>query len=390
MSWFDKINQELNLKKQQDVYRSRTVRSAVYEGAHIRVDDQKYLNFSSNDYLGYSQHPSLVAAAQEHIQHFGLGSTGSPLLAGHTDVHAQLETELARWQGFERALLFNSGFAANQALIYALLGKNDRILADKLSHASLLEAAMHSPASLQRFQHNQPDSLQKLLNMECMGETLVATEGVFSMDGDQAPLLALQKLANDNRALFVVDDAHGLGVLGAEGKGTCAAQGMRPDILVLAFGKAMGLSGAAILCSHDVAEFLIQSARHYVYSTAMPAFQAASLNSALSLLRQDNGVQCRLQQNIAYFKTCFAAANVPLTLLPSDTAIQPVVIGKSLDALNMANALRQQGLWLSAIRTPTVPMGQSRLRLTLTALHSKNDIETLIQGLQYVSRRAIQ
>lgn len=388
MSWSIKINQGLAHKEQQHTYRRRTTRSALCHGASILVNQQRYLNFASNDYLGFSQDSGLIQQGQNHLAHYGLGSGGSPLLVGHTEMHAQLEADLARWQGYDRALLFISGFAANQALVYALLTTGDRLLADRLSHASLLEAAMHGPAELRRFAHNQPNHLAQLLAKPCAGNTMVFTEGVFSMDGDQAPLPELAALSRRHGALLVVDDAHGVGVLGPKGQGSCAAQGVRPDVLVLTFGKAFGLSGAAILCAHPMAEYLIQYARHYVYSTAMPAFQAALLHDALTKLRQDPEPQRRLRHNIDYFHARWAKAAVPLRRLPSTTAIQPILIGSSEDTLWAAARLRDQGLWLGAIRPPTVPPQQGRLRLTLTALHSEADIDALVKGVSNVARSA--
>ncbi|MBP6861885.1 MAG: 8-amino-7-oxononanoate synthase [Neisseriaceae bacterium] len=386
MSWSIKINQGLAHKEQQHTYRRRTTRSALCHGASILVKQQRYLNFASNDYLGFSQDSGLIQQGQNHLAHYGLGSGGSPLLVGHTEVHAQLEADLAHWQGYDRALLFISGFAANQALIYALLAAGDRVLADRLSHASLLEAALHSPAELRRFQHNQPASLATLLAKPCAGASLVFTEGVFSMDGDQAPLAALSALSQQHEALLVVDDAHGVGVLGPEGRGSCAAQGVKPDVLILTFGKALGLSGAAILCAEPIAEYLLQYARHYIYSTAMPAFQAAMLHDALRKVQADAQPQQRLQHNIRYFHERWAQAAIPLPLLPSQTAIQPVLMGSSEATLWAAERLRAQGLWLGAIRPPTVPPQQGRLRLTLTALHSEADIDVLIEGMRDVAK----
>ncbi len=384
MSWSIKINQGLAHKEQQHTYRRRDTRSALCHGASIWVNQQRYRNFASNDYLGFSQDSDLIHQGQNHLATYGLGSGGSPLLVGHTETHAQLEADLARWQGFDRALLFVSGFAANQAVIHALLASGDRVLADRLSHASLLEAAMHAPATLRRFAHNQPQALASLLAQPCVGNTLIVTEGVFSMDGDQAPLPALSALAKQHDALLLVDDAHGLGVVGPEGRGSCAHQGVQPDLLIVTFGKALGLSGAAVLCSEAVAEYLIQYARHYVYSTAMPAFQAAMVHGALDRMRVDPGPRQRLQHTIDYFHHGWAQARLPFTLMPSQTAIQPVLIGSSEATLAVAAALRAQGLWLGAIRPPTVPPQQGRLRLTLTALHDEADIDALLKGFTHV------
>ncbi|HAT1618304.1 TPA: aminotransferase class I/II-fold pyridoxal phosphate-dependent enzyme, partial [Raoultella ornithinolytica] len=228
------------------------------------------LNFSSNDYLGLSQHPQIIAAWQQGAARYGVGSGGSGHVSGYSEAHRELEESLADWLGYPRALLFISGFAANQALITALLARDDRIVADRLSHASLLEAASLSPAQLRRFAHNDVQQLSELLGKPLAGQQLVVTEGVFSMDGDSAPLRDIAPTTRAAGGWLLVDDAHGIGVVGDEGRGSCHAQNVRPELLVVTFGKAFGVSGAAILCDEALADYLLQFARHLIYSTAMP------------------------------------------------------------------------------------------------------------------------
>lgn len=288
---------------------------------------------------------------------------------------------LAQWLGYSRALLFISGFAANQAVIAALMGKEDRIVADRLSHASLLEAASLSPAVLRRFTHNDPQHLERLLTTPCPGQQLVVTEGVFSMDGDSAPLAEIHAVAERHGAWLLVDDAHGIGVSGEEGRGSCSRQQVKPELLVVTFGKGFGVSGAAILCSDSVADYLLQFARHLIYSTSMPPAQAQALRAALEVIRSREGDERRekLAMLIQRFR---AGVNTPdLTLAQSDSAIQPLIVGDNHKALQLAEALRQQGCWVTAIRPPTVPVGTARLRLTLTQAHEVQDIDRLLEVL---------
>ncbi|WP_254890312.1 8-amino-7-oxononanoate synthase, partial [Cronobacter sakazakii] len=263
--------------------------------------------------------------------------------------------------------------------VAALMQQSDRILADRLSHASLLEAASHSPATLRRFAHNDSGALAALLDKPCDGLTLVFTEGVFSMDGDSAPLADIAGIAQAAQTLMMVDDAHGVGVLGREGRGSCDVAGIRPDLLLATFGKAFGLSGAALLCSEPMADYLLQTARHLIYSTAMPAAQACALNAALTVIREGDDLRARLARNIARFRA--GAASLPLTLADSQTAIQPLIVGENSAALTLAEKLRERGCWVTAIRPPTVPAGTARLRLTLSAAHQDDDIDALLEAL---------
>lgn len=377
MSFQQRIDQGLSERRSAGAYRSRTI-SENGSGREISVNGRQYLNFSSNDYLGLSRDTAVIRAWQEGADHYGVGSAGSGHVTGFTSAHAQLEQELAEWLGYPRALMFISGYAANQAVIAALMQKGDFIFADKLSHASLMEASMQSDAALRRFQHNQPDSLAKLLSKSDGGQALVVTEGVFSMDGDSAPLSALAEKSRQTGAWLMVDDAHGVGVCGEQGRGTCDQQRIKPDLLVVTFGKAFGLSGAAVLCSESVAEYFIQFARHLIYSTSMPPAQACALRVALQQVRKGDDLREQLKHNVQLFRR--GLADTRLQLVASDSAIQPVIIGENQAALDLAQSLREQGIWASAIRPPTVPPGTARLRITLSAAHQEQDIQRLLEG----------
>ncbi len=380
MTWQQRINTALEARRAAGTLRTR---SEVEQGAgrFLTHDRQRYRNFSSNDYLGLSQHPDIIRAWQQGAEQYGVGSGGSGHVSGYTSAHRALEEQLADWLGYPRALLFISGFAANQALIAALMEKEDRIVADRLSHASLLEAASLSPAQLRRFAHNDPEQLAALLDKPCSGQQLVVTEGIFSMDGDSAPLRRLADATHSRQGWLMVDDAHGIGMTGPQGRGSCASQGVSPDLLVVTFGKAVGVSGAAILCSDAVADYLLQFARHLIYSTSMPPAQAVALLAAFNVIRSDEGEarRQRLASHIRQFRQ--GAGALAAELADSHSAIQPLIVGENDRALDLARRLRSQGIWVTAIRPPTVPAGSARLRLTLTAAHEAADITALLEAL---------
>ena len=378
MTWQARIDEALTALEASLSLRRRVVCDPAPGGALVH-QGVRYRNFSGNDYLGLSQHPALIAAWQQGAEHYGVGSGASGHVSGYSGAHQALENALAQWLGYDRALLFISGFAANQAVVAALMQPQDRLLADRLSHASLLEAASHSPATLRRFAHNSPQALAALLDKPVDGLTLAFTEGVFSMDGDLAPLAELAALTQGAQTLLMVDDAHGIGVLGREGRGSCDVAGVRPDLLLVTFGKAFGLSGAALLCSESMADYLLQTARHLIYSTAMPGAQAQALRAALTVIREGDDLRARLTRNIARFRA--GAAQLPLTLAGSHTAIQPLIVGENGAALALAAKLRARGCWVTAIRPPTVPPGTARLRLTLSAAHQDSDIDALLEAL---------
>ncbi|WP_058913623.1 8-amino-7-oxononanoate synthase [Entomohabitans teleogrylli] len=379
MSWQQRISRRLEERAAAQAWRCRSALQPL-DGCRIRFEGRDYCNFASNDYLGLSRHPAVIEAWRQGASLYGVGSGGSGHVTGYTPAHQRLEEALAAWLGYPRALLFISGFAANQAVIGALLDKEDRIVADRLSHASLLEAASLSPAALRRFVHNDLPSLAGLLDKPLGGQQLVVTEGIFSMDGDAAPLADIAALTRDRGGWLMVDDAHGIGVLGDEGRGSCHRAGIRPDILVVTFGKAFGVSGAAVLCSESLADYLVQFARHLIYSTAMPAAQAQALHAALAQIRAAEGLRAALQRNIRRFR--HGAGLLPWQLAESQTAIQPLIVGDNARALALARQLRARGFWVTAIRPPAVPAGTARLRITLTAAHSETDIDELLEALR--------
>lgn len=380
MSWQQRIDTALSERRAADALRRR---QTVTQGAGrwLTLGEQRFCNFSSNDYLGLSQHPAVIRAWQQGAERYGVGSGGSGHVSGYTTAHQALEEELADWLGYSRALLFISGFAANQAVIAALTGKEDRIVADKLSHASLLEAASHSQAQLRRFAHNDAGQLTTLLAKPLAGQQLVVTEGIFSMDGDSAPLAVIADASREAQAWLMVDDAHGIGVSGEQGRGSCHLHGIKPEVLVVTFGKGFGVSGAAVLCSDTVADYLLQFARHLIYSTSMPPAQAVALGAALQVIRSDDGNARRekLAALIAHFR--HGVAHQAVTMTDSSSAIQPLIVGENSRALWLAERLRQRGCWVTAIRPPTVPPGTARLRLTLTAEHQFDDIDRLLEAL---------
>ncbi|MEM6050871.1 8-amino-7-oxononanoate synthase [Erwinia sp. P7711] len=380
MSWQQRLSLALDARREKGQFRQRRVNQQS-DARTLQIDGKRYLNFSANDYLGLSHYPAIKHAWQQGAECYGVGAGGSGHVTGYHAVQAEFEQRLAAWLGYSRALLFISGFAANQAVIAAMLSKKDRIFADKLAHASLLEAASLSPATLRRFTHNQPASLSKLLESGTEGETLIVTEGVFSMDGDSAPLAELHRLSERHGSWLMVDDAHGIGTVGEQGRGSCWQQQVKPELLVVTFGKAFGLSGAAVLCDDDTADYLLQFARHLIYSTAMPPAQVCALHASLTAVQQGDELRLRLHHNIALFRK--GATERGLALLPSCTAIQPMIVGDEYQALALAETLRQQGCWVTAIRPPTVPPGTARLRITLSAAHQPEDIERLLEGLHH-------
>ncbi|MBD8163051.1 8-amino-7-oxononanoate synthase [Erwinia persicina] len=383
MAWSQRLTQALSARRQRGQYRQRHA-SQQGDARRLRVAGTDYLNFSANDYLGLSHDPGIVRAWQHGAERYGVGAGGSTHVTGYRAPQADLEEALADWLGYDRSLLFMSGFSANQAVIAAMLAKNDRIFADKLCHASLLEAASLSPATLRRFAHNQPGALATLLAGDTPGETLVVTEGIFSMDGDRAPLAALHALSQRSGSWLLVDDAHGVGVCGEQGRGSGWQQGVKAELLIVTFGKAFGVSGAALLCDDDTAEYLLQFARHLIYSTAMPPAQVCAIHAALHAVRQGDDLRKTLTEHIRYFRQHAEGLSWPLSA--SDSAIQPLIVGEEQAALGLSQHLRERGCWVSAIRPPTVPPGTSRLRITLSAAHRRDDIDQLLEALYAADR----
>ncbi len=348
----------------------------------IVIDDQLLLDFASNDYLGLAQHRAVREALIDTANRHGVGARAAHLLGGHRAEHAALEEKLAAWTGRERALLFSTGYMANLGAIVALIGKNDVCAQDKLNHASLLDGARLSCATLKRYAHVDVTAAARQLR-SCPGAAaMLVTDGVFSMDGDTAPLRELAALCKTEHALLMVDDAHGLGVLGPEGAGSLAAAGLdqaEAPVLMATLGKALGVAGAFVAGSAALIDGLLQFARSYIYTTAMPAALAAAASAAIDVARGNNDLRNRLQQHIAHLRS--GAADRGIALLASSTPIQAVVIGSSAKALEVSRRLFAAGFHVPAIRPPTVAATQARLRISLSAAHTSTDIEHLLNAL---------
>lgn len=355
------------------------------QGPHLTVDGRDYLAFASNDYLGLASHPALVAALQDGAARFGAGAGASHLVSGHLAPHDAAETALAAFLGREAALLFSSGYQANVGVIGALVGRGDAVFADRLAHASLLDGCLLSRAEFQRFRHNDLADLERRLAASTAPAKLIAVDAVYSMDGDEAPLAALLALAERFDAWLYVDDAHGFGVLGPQGRGTLATHGVaqHPRLVQLAtFGKAAGLAGAAVAADALVIDWLVNTARTAIFTTAMPPALAHALTAMLELVEPADAARARLAGHVATLRAGCAAAG--LQLLPSRTAIQPILIGSDADAVAASLALREAGLWVPAIRPPTVPPGTARLRVSLSAAHTETDVAQLAAQLSQI------
>ncbi len=371
--------------------RRRTVLSPCAPSQQLQQSGQM-LAFCSNDYLGLASHPELVEALAEGARRWGAGSGASHLVSGHSLAHAELEQELARWMQphipAAQALLFCSGFMANLALMTALGDAQTTLLADKLDHASLIDGALLAKARLQRYPHGRLDQLERLLR-DCQTPLkLIVTDAVFSMDGDLADLKALLALAEAHDAWVVVDDAHGFGVLGAQGHGSLEHFGLCSERLIYmgTLGKAAGLSGAFVAAHPTVIEWLLQRARSYIYTTALPPALAHALRASLALIEGPPGQQRRqrLQDNVAQLRVGLSALverQPAWRLAESATAIQPLIVGGNDLVMRLSAALEAQGLWVPAIRPPTVPAGTARLRITLSAAHEPAQVQRLLDAL---------
>ncbi|UYZ83410.1 8-amino-7-oxononanoate synthase [Entomomonas sp. E2T0] len=367
-------------QKAKHLYRTRLNLQSP-QAPEVKINGQNYLAFCSNDYLGLAAHPKVIEALQIGAKQWGVGGGASHLVIGHSEPHHQLELELATWTKRERVLLFTTGYMANLAAVTSLVGKQDTILEDRLNHASLLDAGLLSGARFFRYQHNNPDNLQ-LRSKRAVGDTLIVTDGVFSMDGDLANLPAICQIAKQQQAWVMVDDAHGFGVLGENGGGIVEHFGLTTadvPVLIGTLGKAFGTSGAFIAGSEELIETLIQFARPYIYTTSQsPAIAAATLQS-LQLIQEEAWRRTHLNKLIKLFRE--GAEQIGLPLMDSQTAIQPILIGASEQAIQFSEALKEQHILVTAIRPPTVPDGSARLRITLTAAHTENHVEQLLEAL---------
>lgn len=366
--------------RQDLLRRSRTVESVA--GARITIEGKSLLNFASNDYLGIAQHPALREALIRAARQWGVGASAAHLLGGHRDEHAELEEKLARWTRRDRALLFSTGYMANLGVIQALLGENDLCVQDRLNHACLIDGAKLSGCELKRYVHADVASAQRQLQLRPERAALLATDGVFSMDGDVAPLLELGALCKAQQAMLMVDDAHGLGVLGNEGAGSIAEAGLEQNdvpVLMATLGKALGVAGAFVAGSASLIDGVKQFARTYVYTTAMPPALAAATSAAVDIARFEAWRREKLHHLIAHFRNGANERDIPL--LASRTPIQPVLIGASKAAAVAAARLEAEGFFVPAIRPPTVGSGNARLRVALSALHEEADLEHLLNAL---------
>ncbi|QRP64150.1 8-amino-7-oxononanoate synthase [Rhodanobacter sp. FDAARGOS 1247] len=361
--------------------RLRTIDRA--DGPWLEIGGRRLLSFCSNDYLGLAQHPQLIAALNRAAREEGVGSTSAHLICGHRREHAELEEALAAWTGRERALLFSTGYMANLGVLQALLARGDVCVQDKLNHACLLDGAKLSGAELQRYPHADVDAAARQLAAHPTAAALLATDGVFSMDGDVAPLRELAQLCTREQATLLVDDAHGFGVLGDDGSGSLGAANLgqhEVPLLMATLGKALGCSGAFVAGSAALIEGLVQFARPYIYTTAMPPALAAAALEAVQLAQKEAWRREKLLLLIARFRHGAAELGMPLAASPS--AIQPLLLGGADAALAAAQTLERQGLLVTAIRPPTVPAGQARLRITLSAAHEEAHVDRLLAALE--------
>lgn len=378
------LSHDLIARQAKNLYRRRLTLDGP-QGPKVVVDGQVRLAFCSNDYLGLANHPQVVAALRCGAERYGVGSGASHLVSGHSTAHHRLEEELAEFVGTPRTLLFSTGYMANLGVVSALLGRDDAVFEDRLNHASLVDAGLLSRAALKRYHHADTGALARLLAGTPARRRLVVTDGVFSMDGDVAPLAELVTVAGVHAAGLLVDDAHGLGVLGRNGRGTFEHLDLPLDgscILMGTLGKAFGVFGAFVAAGEEVIETLIQKARTYLYTTALPPAVAEAARASLRLVRAESWRRDHLRDLIRRFR--HGAADLGLPLAASDTPIQPLILGDPGKALAVSEALRARGILVMAIRPPTVPVNTARLRITLSAAHRFEDVDCLLDALDRV------
>lgn len=371
---------ELEKRREQGLYRWRRQVETPQQPDMV-VDGRPVLSFCSNDYLGLANHPDAIAAARDALPETGLGGGSSHLICGHHSAHHRLEETLARFTARESALFFSTGYMANMGVISALAGRGDTIFSDRLNHASLIDGCILSRARVQRYPHCDMAALEDQL-ATTDGHKLVVTDGVFSMDGDIAPLPEMAALCRKHDALLVVDDAHGFGCVGPEGRGSVAHFGLGSEdvpIVIGTLGKAFGTSGAFVAGSAMMMDYLVQKARTYIYTTAMPPAVALASCTSVRLVQEADDRREHLARLITRFRR--EARALGYTLMPSDTPIQPILLGDAWSALALSKALEARGIWVTAIRPPTVPEGESRLRVTFSASHTEAQLDKLLKAL---------
>lgn len=376
---------ELEQRKADGLLRQRRLLDSP-QAEHIVANQIPYLSFCSNDYLGLANHPDLISAMQKAASDSGVGSGASNLITGHHRYHDALEKQLAQFVGLPAALLFSTGYMANIGVIGALMGRHDAVFADKLNHACLNDGAYFSHAEFQRFPHNDVDALEQLLQASTAKHKLIAADAVFSMDGDIAPISQYLALCEKYDAYLYIDDAHGFGVLGEHGQGSLSHFNLKsPRIIMMAtLGKAAGVAGAFVAGEQVVIDYLIQKAKSYVYSTPAPPALSATLTASVQLIEQGDDLRANLNHLIAYLKN-----NLKLNkwqLLASDTPIQPLIVGGNLEALALSEYLQTCGILVPAIRPPTVPVGTARLRISLSAAHTLEDVKKLVLAIHQAER----
>lgn len=387
-SWIGEFPARLADLHSRHLLRERRV-VVPQEGAYLQINGERLLAFCSNDYLGLAQHPALINAACEGARRYGVGAGASPLVSGHSAANDALEHDLAALVGLPRALYFYAGFSANTGIVPALVGKGDAIFSDALNHACLIDGARLSSAQIHRYAHADLAALEAALAASPARRKLIMSDAVFSMDGNLADVPGLLVLAERYDALLLLDDAHGFGVLGPRGAGCLAACGLTgagasPRVLYMAtLGKAAGVAGAFVAGSDALVEWLLQTTRSYIFATAAPALLASALHASIALIENGDDRRKHLQRLIARLRTGLstALAGHPWQLGASTTAIQPLVIGPNDEALAVMEGLRQSGLWVPAIRPPTVAPGTARLRIALSAAHTESDIDRLVAAI---------
>jgi 8-amino-7-oxononanoate synthase len=377
------LTAELAALDAQSLRRTRRILQSP-QRAHVRVDGRDYLAFCSNDYLGLASHPELVRAAAEGAERFGVGAGASHLVLGHSEAHQALEDALARFVRLPAALFFSTGYMANLGLVTALAGRNAAVFADRLNHASLNDAALLSRADFKRYPHLDLEHLERQLGESDAATKVIVSDAVFSMDGDIAPVRELCELAEAHDAWLVLDDAHGFGVLGREGRGVLDESGVRSERIayMATLGKAAGVYGAFVAGAPELIDLLVQSARTYVYTTATPPLLAHVLLKSLDIVRADEWRRSRLADLVRTVREGLAGSR--WRLAPSSTPIQPLVVGGSAEALALSESLAARGFLVPAIRPPTVPRGTARLRISLSADHSLDDARGLVDALRAI------
>ncbi|PHS72396.1 MAG: 8-amino-7-oxononanoate synthase [Cycloclasticus sp.] len=383
MSQWD-LSGHLDALKQVHLYRSRETIEGP-QGSQVQLNGKSFDNFSSNDYLGLANHPDVIKAFTTAAEKYGVGAGSAHLICGHSYEHHALEEELAGFTGRQRALVFSTGYMANLGVISTLVQKGDAVFQDKLNHASLIDGGLISGANFRRYPHNGLDRLQQLVEKSNYDKKLIVTDGVFSMDGDEAKIIELASLAAQSKSMLMVDDAHGLGVLGDNGGGLLEKHGLgekQVPVLMATLGKSLGTAGAFIAGSDALIETLIQRARTYIYTTAMPPAVMAATRVSLKLCQQECWRREKLVSLVAQFRR--GAGQLGLNLLPSETPIQAVILGTNEAVIKANVQLREKGMLVGAIRHPTVPKGSERLRITFSATHTESQVTAMLQALESV------